>query len=49
MQTRRKVIGYDWANPEALMPGFYTYEWDADATGEELVQADEALAATPLP
>jgi subtilisin family serine protease len=29
------------------VPGFYTYSWDADATGAGLLQVDAAVAATP--
>jgi subtilisin family serine protease len=37
---------YDWTTGD-FWPDFYTYDWDADATGAGLVQADAALAATP--
>jgi subtilisin family serine protease len=39
---------YDWTTDE-FYPGFYTYTWTNDATGEGLVQADLALLSTPNP
>jgi subtilisin family serine protease len=39
---------YDWTQGWFYFdPDFYTYTWDADATGEGLVDAGAALATTP--
>lgn len=41
---------YDWTKGWFYFdPDFYTYSWDADASGAGLVDAGAALAATPTP